>query len=145
VVTLTVAEPFPVAEVGETASQVVSGLALQLKVPPPVLLIFTVWVMGLPPPCWAVKDRLVGLAPMAGGTGAAVTVKVTGTVIVEVVPVAVSVIVPVRVAAVSVPVIAVSVTVPLPLPDVAERVNHAMFSLADQARVPPPVLLMLRV
>lgn len=77
--------------------------------------------------------------------GAAVTVKVTGIVIVEVVPVAVSVIVPVWVAAVSVPVVAVSVTVLLPLPDVAESVNHAMFSLADHARVPPPVLLMLRV
>jgi len=42
VVTLTVAEPFPVAEAGETASQVVSGLALQLNVPPPVLLMLRV-------------------------------------------------------------------------------------------------------
>ncbi len=49
--------------------------------------------MGLPPPCWAVKDRLVGLAPIAGGTGAAVTVNVTGTVTV-VAPVAESVIRP---------------------------------------------------
>ena len=29
-------------------------------------------------PCWAVKEKLTGLAPIAGGTGAAVTVKVTG-------------------------------------------------------------------
>jgi hypothetical protein len=40
----------------------------------------TVWVAGLAPPWVAVKERLVGLAPMAGGTGAAATVKVTGTV-----------------------------------------------------------------
>ncbi len=92
-VRLTVTAPFPVPEAGETASQVVLGLALQLKVPPPVLLIFRVLAMGLPPPCWAVKDRLVGLAPIAGGTGAAVTVNVTGTVTV-VAPVAESVIRP---------------------------------------------------
>ena len=67
-VRLTVTAPFPVPAAGETASQVVLGLALQLKVPPPVLLIFRVWAMGLPPPCWAVKDRLVGLAPIAGLT-----------------------------------------------------------------------------
>lgn len=65
-VRLTVTAPFPVPAAGETASQVVLGLALQLKVPPPLLLIFRVWAMGLPPPCWAVKDRLVGLAPIAG-------------------------------------------------------------------------------
>jgi len=69
-----------VAEAGETASQVVLGLALQLKVPPPVLLMLTVWVAGLAPPWVAAKERLVGLAPMAGGTGAVATVNVTGTV-----------------------------------------------------------------
>jgi hypothetical protein len=56
------------------------SLALQVNVPPPVLLIVTVWAAGLLPPCCAVKDRLVGLMPMAGGTGAGVTMKVTGTV-----------------------------------------------------------------
>jgi hypothetical protein len=40
-----------------------------------------------------VKAKFVGLAPMAGGTGAAVTVNVTGTVILEA-PVAASVIDP---------------------------------------------------
>jgi hypothetical protein len=45
----------------------------------------------LPPPCWAVNEKLVGLAPIAGGTGAAVTVKVTGTVTL-VAPVALNVI-----------------------------------------------------
>ncbi len=92
-VTLTVTAPFPLPEVGETASQVMLAPALQLKVPPPVLLRLTVWAVGLPPPCWAVKERLVGLAPMAGGTGAAVTVNVTGTVTV-VAPVALRVAVP---------------------------------------------------
>jgi hypothetical protein len=33
----------------------------------------------LAPPCCAVKERLVGLAPIAGSTGGAVTVNVTGT------------------------------------------------------------------
>jgi hypothetical protein len=80
VVALTVTARFPVPEAGETASQVALGLALQLKVPPPVLLMLTVWVAGLAPPWVAVKERLVGLAPMAGGTEAVATVNVTGTV-----------------------------------------------------------------
>lgn len=60
--------PFPVPEAGDTVNQVALSLALQLKVPPPVLLMVTIWVVGLAPPCWAVKDRLVGLAPIAGLT-----------------------------------------------------------------------------
>jgi quinol-cytochrome oxidoreductase complex cytochrome b subunit len=36
-----------------------------------------VWVIGLAPPCVAVKERLVGLVPMAGGiTGGGATVGV---------------------------------------------------------------------
>jgi hypothetical protein len=42
VVTLTVTVPLPVPEAGLTVSQGVASLALQLKVPPPVLLRFTV-------------------------------------------------------------------------------------------------------
>jgi hypothetical protein len=42
VVGLTATAPFPVPEAGETASQVVLGLALQFKVPPPVLLMLRV-------------------------------------------------------------------------------------------------------
>jgi hypothetical protein len=79
----------PVPEVGETVNQVALSLADQVKVPPPVLLILRVWFGGLPPPCWAVKEKLAGLAPIAGG---AVTVKVTGTEIV-VAPVALRVII----------------------------------------------------
>jgi hypothetical protein len=39
-----------------------------------------VWVAGSEPPLLAVKERLVGLTPMAGGTEAVATVNVTGTV-----------------------------------------------------------------
>ena len=60
--------PVPVPEAGLSDSQVVLSLALQLKVPPPVLLMVKVWAVGLPPPCWAVKDRLVGIVPIAGLT-----------------------------------------------------------------------------
>jgi hypothetical protein len=61
--------PVPVPDAGLTDNQVVLALALQLKVPPPVLLMVTVCAEGLLPPCWAVKDRLVGLIPIAGLTG----------------------------------------------------------------------------
>ena len=66
---MTVAAPVPVPDAGLTDNQVVLALALQLKVPPPVLLMVTVCAEGLLPPCWAVKDRLVGLVPIAGLTG----------------------------------------------------------------------------
>jgi len=56
------------------------SLALQFNVPPPVLWMERVCAAGLAPPWVAVKERAVGLALMAGGTGAAATVKVTGTV-----------------------------------------------------------------
>jgi hypothetical protein len=68
------------------------SLAVQLKVPPPVLLIVRVWVAGLDP-AWAVKEKLVGLAPIAGATGAVVTVRETGTMTGEA-PVALSITVP---------------------------------------------------
>jgi hypothetical protein len=42
--------------------------ALQLNEPPPVLLILKVWAEGLAPPWVAVKEKLVGLAPITGGT-----------------------------------------------------------------------------
>ena len=93
--TVAVAEPGALPEAGLRVSQVALSLTLQLKVPPPVLVMLTVWTEGFVPPCTPVKLRLVGLRPMVGGTGAAVTVKVTGTVCgVLVAPVAVTVIVP---------------------------------------------------
>ena len=60
--------PVPVPEAGLSDSQVVLSFALQLKVPPPVLLMVKVRAVGLLPPCWAVKDRLVGLVPITGLT-----------------------------------------------------------------------------
>ncbi len=76
---VTVTVPLPVPEAGDSESQEAVVLALQVKVPP-VLLMLTVWAAGLLPPCWAVKDRLVGLAPIAGGAaaGGAVVVVVVG-------------------------------------------------------------------
>jgi hypothetical protein len=69
-VALTATVPLPVPEAGDTVSQAALSLADQVKVPPPVLLMLRLWAAGLLPPCWAENDKLVGLAPMAGGTGA---------------------------------------------------------------------------
>ena len=92
------------------------------------------------------KAKLAGLAPMAGGTGAAVTVNDTETVTV-VAPGALIEIIPLKGGpAASVPVATVRVTGAFPVPDTRESVNHgALVPLADQVRVPPPVLLMLSV
>ena len=51
---------------GLRESQVALSLALQLNVPPPILLMLRVWGVGFPPPCWAVNDRVDGLDPIAG-------------------------------------------------------------------------------
>ena len=69
VLTLTVTVPLPVPEAGLTVNHEALSLAVQMRVPPPVLLMLTVWAAGLLPPCWAVKERLVGLAPIVGLTG----------------------------------------------------------------------------
>jgi hypothetical protein len=93
VATLIVTTPFPVLEVGEWDNHATLLLTDQLKVPPPVFVIVKVCGEGLLPPCWAANDRLAGLSPMAGGTGAAVTVKETG-IVTEAAPVALRVIIP---------------------------------------------------
>jgi len=67
VATLAVTAPVPVPEAGLRDNHAALSLALQVRVPPPVLLMVRVWAVGLPP-CWAVKDRLVGLVPIAGLT-----------------------------------------------------------------------------
>ncbi len=51
---------------GLTLSQGALSLAVQLSVPPPVLVMLSVWLAGLLPPAVAVKLRLVGLTPMVG-------------------------------------------------------------------------------
>ena len=137
--------PLPVPLAVESVNQAALSLAVQVRVPPPVLLMLRVCGAGLAPPWVAVKESAVGLAPMAGGTGAAVTVKVTGT-MTGVTPVPpLNVTVPLLLPTGKVPVVAVRVTLPLPVPLAVESVNHGALSLAVQVRVPPPVLLMLRV
>ena len=85
--------------------------------------------------------RLEGLTVR---TVAAVTVKLTGTVTL-VAPVALSVMLALYVLAVKAPTVAVTVTVPLPVPEAGETLSQEALSLADQVKVPPPVLLMLTV
>jgi hypothetical protein len=133
--------PLPVPEIGDAVSQAALSLTDHVNVPPPVLLMVRVWFAGLTPPCVAAKVRLVGLAPIAGGTGAAVTVRLTGTETGEA-PMAESVIVPVWIPVASVPSKAVTVTAPLPVPEAGATDSHAASSLAVHVNVPPPVLLM---
>jgi hypothetical protein len=92
VFTVKVVVPFPVPVVVDNVSQAALSLAVQFKVPPPVLLIVRVWVAGLDPAC-AVKEKLAGLAPIAGAMGVVVTVNETGTMTGEA-PVALSITVP---------------------------------------------------
>lgn len=68
VTTLAVTTPLPVPKARLSVNQGALSLALQVSVSPPVLLILKVWVAGFAPPCVAAKERLVGLAPMTGGT-----------------------------------------------------------------------------
>ena len=68
VATLAVTAPLPVPEAGLSDNQAALSLADQLRVPPPALLMVKVCAVGLPPPCWAVKDRLIGLVPITGLT-----------------------------------------------------------------------------
>ena len=140
-----VAVPAPVPVPGVCHSQGASWLMPQRSALLPVLLMVKVWAGGLLPPCCVVKDRFVGLTPMVGGTGAAVTVKETGIVI-GVTPVPpLRMTEPVWVPTAKAPVVACKVIVPLPVPAPVVRVNQPVFSLAVQFKVPPPVLRILRV
>ena len=80
VVACKVTVPLPLPVPALRVNQPVFSLAVQFKVPPPVLRMLSVCAAGLLPPWIAVNARLVGVALMAGGTGAAVTVKETGIV-----------------------------------------------------------------
>ena len=68
VVTVRVTAPLPEPEAGERVNHGALPLADQVNMPPPVLRMLSVWAAGLAPPCVAVKERLVGLAPIAGLT-----------------------------------------------------------------------------
>ncbi len=88
----------------------------------------------------------MGLTPIAGGTGAAVMVKETGTVTgVTPVPAAERDGAALGADGERAGVAALNVMVPLPVPVPALRVNQVAASLAVQVKVPPPVLLMLSV
>ena len=65
-VAVKVTVPLPVPEAGLRVSHVALSVAVQLNVPPPVLLMLRTFVAGLAPPAVAAKERLVGLAPIAG-------------------------------------------------------------------------------
>jgi hypothetical protein len=69
VAAVSVTVPLPVLPVVESVSQVWLSVIDHVRVPPPVLLMLSACVAGLLPPCVAVKDRLLGLAPIAGLTG----------------------------------------------------------------------------
>ena len=62
----------------------------QVNVPAPGFVMFNVCVFGFAAPWVAVKENVVGLRPIVGVAGAAVTVNATGTVT-GVAPVALSV------------------------------------------------------
>jgi hypothetical protein len=76
---VTVTTLLPVPETRFSVNQGALSLADQVNVPPPVLLMLKVWVAGVALGA-ALKEKLVGLTPMAGGTGAVAIVNVTGTV-----------------------------------------------------------------
>ena len=108
---------FPIPEAGEGEIQDELPVTDQVRVPPPRFVMDRVCVAGLPVPCSTVKDRLVGLAPMTGGTGAAVTVKETGIVTgVAVDPLGQNVTRPLWVPTIWEPVMTLMVTAPVPAP-----------------------------
>jgi hypothetical protein len=144
VAALTVSAPGPVPEAGDRTSQAALSLALHVRVPPPVLLMLRVWAAGFPLPCCAVNDRLLGPVPIAGGTGAGVTVKVTGIDTLGA-PEALRVIAAVWVPAVRAPVVTVNVTIPLPMPEAGLKVNHPILAVALQFNVPPPLLVTVTI
>jgi hypothetical protein len=84
-----------------------------------------------------VNETLVGLAPMAGGTGAAVMMKETGTET-GVTPPPLSVMVPLWVPTVRAPVATLTVMLPFPVPELGLglRINHGVLPLALQFNVP---------
>lgn len=75
--------------------------------------------------------------------GAGVTLKVTG-IATGCAPGAVSVMVPVWVPTPSEPLTGLMVTVPFPVPEAGLRVNHDMFVVALQFKVPLPRLLTVK-
>ena len=142
---VTVSEPVPVPDAGETASHAAGLEAFQFSVPVPELLMLTDCAGGLDPPCVPEKLRLVGASPMVGINGA-VSVRVTVTVCgVLVAPVAATVTGAEYVPADIPAVLTENVTEPAPVPLRTLGVNHGALSDTDQFSVPAPALLIVSV
>ena len=69
--------PAPGEALNQLPPEVVLAVAVQFRVPPPVLEMFTIWSAGLAPPCAPVKIKDVILSEIVGGG-----VTVSGTVMV---------------------------------------------------------------
>lgn len=132
--------PLPDPVPGLTVSHGALSLAVHVSVPP-VTPTVTVWLAGFAALCVAAKVKLDGLTL---NVGAAVIVKVTGMVTADA-PVALRVMTPLRVPVAKLLCVALIVMVPLPVPDVGETVSHETLSFAVHDRVPPPVLLMVKL
>ena len=131
-----VTAPAPVPLPGVCQSQAASWLTPQRSGLFPVLLMVKVWAGGVLLPWVMVNSRLVGVALMADGTGAAVTVKETGIVtgVTPVPPLRMTE--PVWVPGAKAPAITLAVTTPVPMPEAGLRVNHGVLLLAVQFKVP---------
>jgi hypothetical protein len=79
--TFNVTFPAPVPDAALDVSHAAFSEIIQLRVPAPVFKIVRFCALGLLPPCWAVKDKLVGLAPIAGLTGTTGAAGVEGVVV----------------------------------------------------------------
>jgi hypothetical protein len=131
----------PVPLPGATLSHAASSETVQLRVPPPLLLIASVRSAGLAPPCVPPKARLPGVTASAGPGGGGSTMSVTGIVRGEpVAPAAPTVTLAVYVPGARPVVSGVTVTVPAPVPPAGATLSHGASSDAVQSSVPAPVL-----
>lgn len=139
-------EPLPLRTLG--VSQGAFSETDHVRVPAPVLLMASVWAVGLLPPCTALNERFVVLSPMVG-VGAAVTDSVTGTDCgVFVAPVAAIVTLPEYVPIERPLVLAATEKEPLFVPDAPElpfTVNHDMEEVAVQLSVPEPLFVTVTI
>ncbi|HEX7766866.1 MAG TPA: hypothetical protein VF443_09135, partial [Nitrospira sp.] len=113
----------------------------QVNVPPPVFPTASDCGAGFPPPCCAVKVRLPGVTPIAGGTAAAVIVSETVMVCgVFVAPEAAIMMGVLTVPTDKPDVLTATDIVPAPVPDAGLRLSQPALSVAVQLNVPLPEL-----
>ena len=141
VIGLIVTTPLPVPDVGECDNHAALLLTVHVNVPPPVFLIASDCGVGFPPPCCAVKVKLPGVTPIAGGIAAAVMVSETFTVCgVFVDPEAAIVIGVLTVPTDKPEVLTATDIVPDPVPDAGLRLSQPALPVAVQFNVPLPEL-----